>query len=76
MVLKRSVGFNSICCHNIVYRSFGKVLKDNYFKELESRLHTVYLSEGYSAVAIITQEAGVGIPYLDKFSISLQRQVR
>ncbi|XP_033629478.1 N-acetylglutamate synthase, mitochondrial-like [Asterias rubens] len=60
--------------NKLITRSFGKVLKDNYFKELESRLHTVYLSEGYSAVAIITQEAGVGIPYLDKFSISLQRQ--
>ncbi|XP_022102615.1 N-acetylglutamate synthase, mitochondrial-like isoform X2 [Acanthaster planci] len=58
----------------LVTRSFGRVLKENYFKELEGRLHTVYLSEGYSAVAVITQEAGLNVPYLDKFSISLQRQ--
>ncbi|XP_038048735.1 N-acetylglutamate synthase, mitochondrial-like [Patiria miniata] len=58
----------------LLTRSFGRVLKDNYFQELEGRLHTIYLSEGYSAAAIITQEVGVTIPYLDKFSISLQRQ--
>ena len=60
----------------VVRRSFGRVLRDNYFKELEGRLHTIYLSEGYSAVAIITQEAGLNVPYLDKFSIRLQRQVK
>ena len=45
--------------------------------ELPRRLHTIYLSEGYNAVAIITKEANVNdVPYLDKFSISLQTQVR
>lgn len=59
----------------LITRSFGRVLKKNYILELPRRLHTIYLSEGYNAVAIITKENDVhNVPYLDKFSISLQTQ--
>ena len=45
--------------------------------ELPKKLHTIYLSEGYNAVAIITKEQEAGeVPYLDKFSISQKTQVR
>ncbi|XP_063953050.1 N-acetylglutamate synthase, mitochondrial-like [Lytechinus pictus] len=59
----------------LITRSFGRVLKKNYITDLPRRLHTIYLSEGYNAVAIITNEDDVhNVPYLDKFSISLQTQ--
>ncbi|XP_072181173.1 N-acetylglutamate synthase, mitochondrial-like [Diadema setosum] len=59
----------------LITRSFGRVLKRSYMQELPRRLHTIYLSEGYNAVAIITKEDDVhDVPYLDKFSISLQTQ--
>ena len=44
--------------------------------DLPKRLHKLYLSEGYNAVAILTKEEVCDIPYLDKFSISQSTQVK
>ncbi|XP_056263658.1 N-acetylglutamate synthase, mitochondrial [Pseudoliparis swirei] len=55
--------------------SFDKTLKRDYIESLEGRLHSIYLSEGYSAAAIITMEpVNSGTPYLDKFVVSSSKQ--
>ncbi|XP_072031284.1 N-acetylglutamate synthase, mitochondrial-like [Amphiura filiformis] len=61
--------------NSLLTRSFGRVLHSDYMSELPKKLHTIYLSEGYNAVAIITNEKEAGeVPYLDKFSISQKSQ--
>ncbi|KAM4691661.1 N-acetylglutamate synthase, mitochondrial [Rhinophrynus dorsalis] len=60
---------------SLVNRSFQKNLREDYIKSVESRLNSVYLSEGYNAAAIITTEPVLGgTPYLDKFVVSSGRQ--
>ncbi|OCT60043.1 hypothetical protein XELAEV_18046062mg [Xenopus laevis] len=60
---------------SLVNRSFQKPLKEDYIKSVSSRLHSVYLSEGYNAAAIITKEPVLGgTPYLDKFVVSSGQQ--
>ncbi|KAE8575419.1 hypothetical protein XENTR_v10003831 [Xenopus tropicalis] len=60
---------------SLVNRSFQKPLKEDYIKSMSSRLHSVYLSEGYNAAAIITKEPVLGgTPYLDKFVVSSGQQ--
>lgn len=60
---------------SLISSSFEKTLTERYLDDLEPRLHSIYLSEGYSAVAIITQEAvSSGTPYLDKFVVSSSLQ--
>ncbi|XP_075436475.1 N-acetylglutamate synthase, mitochondrial [Ascaphus truei] len=60
---------------SLVNRSFQKTLREDYIGSLGSRLHSVYLSEGYNAAAIITMEPVLGgTPYLDKFVVSSGRQ--
>ncbi|XP_077108670.1 N-acetylglutamate synthase, mitochondrial [Ranitomeya variabilis] len=60
---------------SLVNRSFQKKLKENYISNVAKRLHSVYLSEGYNAAAIITTEPVLGgTPYLDKFVVSSGRQ--
>ncbi|XP_073539340.1 N-acetylglutamate synthase, mitochondrial [Phyllobates terribilis] len=60
---------------SLVNRSFQKKLKENYISNVAKRLHSVYLSEGYNAAAIITIEPVLGgTPYLDKFVVSSGRQ--
>lgn len=59
----------------LINKSFEKTLKRDYIDSLKGRLHSVYLSEGYSAAAIITMEpVNDGTPYLDKFVISSSKQ--
>uniref|UniRef100_A0A667WX41 N-acetylglutamate synthase, mitochondrial n=1 Tax=Myripristis murdjan TaxID=586833 RepID=A0A667WX41_9TELE len=59
----------------LINKSFDKTLRHDYIASLRGRLHSIYLSEGYSAAAIITQEpVGGGTPYLDKFVVSSSRQ--
>ncbi|XP_019636459.1 PREDICTED: N-acetylglutamate synthase, mitochondrial-like isoform X1 [Branchiostoma belcheri] len=60
--------------NELIKRSFGRVLKDDYWERLQDRLNTLYLSEGYNAAAIVTNEQVDGMPYLDKFSVSTQIQ--
>lgn len=60
---------------SLVTRSFNKMLRSNYLESIAGKIHTIYISEAYNAVAIITNEEGVdGIPYLDKFAVSTQIQ--
>ncbi|XP_045670497.1 LOW QUALITY PROTEIN: N-acetylglutamate synthase, mitochondrial [Ursus americanus] len=60
---------------NLVNASFGKTLRDDYLASLRPRLHSVYVSEGYNAAAILTTEPVLGgTPYLDKFVVSSSRQ--
>ncbi|XP_019961429.2 N-acetylglutamate synthase, mitochondrial [Paralichthys olivaceus] len=59
----------------LINKSFDKTLRRDYIDSLEGRLHSVYLSEGYSAAAIITMEpVNSGTPYLDKFVVSSSKQ--
>ncbi|XP_036945290.1 N-acetylglutamate synthase, mitochondrial [Acanthopagrus latus] len=59
----------------LINKSFDKTLRRDYIDSLKGRLHSVYLSEGYSAAAIITMEpVNRGTPYLDKFVVSSSKQ--
>ncbi|KAM3598422.1 uncharacterized protein V6R79_017865 [Siganus canaliculatus] len=59
----------------LINKSFDKTLREDYIASLQGRLHSVYLSEGYSAAAIITVEpVNSGTPYLDKFVVSSSKQ--
>uniref|UniRef100_UPI0037E952E4 N-acetylglutamate synthase, mitochondrial n=1 Tax=Semicossyphus pulcher TaxID=241346 RepID=UPI0037E952E4 len=59
----------------LINKSFDKNLRRDYIDSLKGRLHSIYLSEGYSAAAIITMEpVNSGTPYLDKFVVSSSKQ--
>ncbi|CAB1341575.1 unnamed protein product [Coregonus sp. 'balchen'] len=59
----------------LINKSFEKNLREDYIESLKGRLHSIYLSEGYSAAAIITREpVSSGTPYLDKFVVSSSKQ--
>ncbi|CAL8301515.1 unnamed protein product [Merluccius merluccius] len=60
---------------SLINSSFDKTLSETYLETLETRLHSIYLSEGYSAVAIITREpVSSATPYLDKFVVCSSEQ--
>ncbi|XP_043087480.1 N-acetylglutamate synthase, mitochondrial isoform X2 [Puntigrus tetrazona] len=59
----------------LINKSFEKKLREDYIASLKGRLHSIYLSQGYSAAAIITTEpVNSGTPYLDKFVVSSGKQ--
>ncbi|XP_073689579.1 N-acetylglutamate synthase, mitochondrial [Garra rufa] len=59
----------------LISKSFDKNLREDYISSLNGRLHSIYLSQGYSAAAIITTEpVNSGTPYLDKFVVSSSKQ--
>ncbi|XP_026179904.1 N-acetylglutamate synthase, mitochondrial [Mastacembelus armatus] len=59
----------------LINKSFDKTLRQDYIDSLKGRLHSIYLSEGYNAAAIITVEpVNGGTPYLDKFVVSSNKQ--
>ncbi|KAM6965996.1 N-acetylglutamate synthase, mitochondrial [Tautogolabrus adspersus] len=60
----------------LINMSFDKTLRQDYIDSLKGRLYSIYLSEGYSAAAIITMEPvnSLGTPYLDKFVVSSSKQ--
>ncbi|XP_078125858.1 N-acetylglutamate synthase, mitochondrial [Sander vitreus] len=59
----------------LINKSFDKSLRQDYIDSLKGRLHSIYLSEGYSAAAIVTMEpVNSGTPYLDKFVVSSSKQ--
>ncbi|XP_052830155.1 N-acetylglutamate synthase, mitochondrial [Octopus bimaculoides] len=60
--------------HNLLLKAFGRNLKDGYFEMIQNQLHTLYLSEDYSAAAIILHENSTDVPYLDKFAVSQKAQ--
>ncbi|XP_068193998.1 N-acetylglutamate synthase, mitochondrial [Antennarius striatus] len=60
---------------SLINKSFDKTLRGEYITSLRGRLHSIYLTEGYSAAAIITMEqVNGGTPYLDKFVVSTSKQ--
>ncbi|GCB71329.1 N-acetylglutamate synthase, mitochondrial isoform X2 [Scyliorhinus torazame] len=60
---------------SLINKSFGKDLRKDYILVLNPRLHSIYLSEGYNAAAIITREPVLnGMPYLDKFVVSTNKR--
>ncbi|RXN00238.1 N-acetylglutamate synthase, mitochondrial [Acipenser ruthenus] len=60
---------------SLINKSFGKNLKGDYIVSLQERLHSIYLSECYTAAAILTKEpVKSGTLYLDKFVVSSSRQ--
>ncbi|XP_005751040.1 N-acetylglutamate synthase, mitochondrial [Pundamilia nyererei] len=68
-------GIDVDCLLALINKSFEKTLKKCYIDSLKGRLHSIYLSEGYSAAAIITMEpVNGGTPYLDKFVVSSSKQ--
>lgn len=46
---------------------FGAKIDQGYFEYTKPRLQKIYVSENYRAVAIVTKQPGVPIPYLDKY---------
>ncbi|XP_058626277.1 N-acetylglutamate synthase, mitochondrial isoform X2 [Onychostoma macrolepis] len=59
----------------LINKSFEKNLREDYIASLKGRVHSIYLSQGYSAAAIITTEpVNSGTPYLDKFVVSSSKQ--
>ncbi|XP_029294188.1 LOW QUALITY PROTEIN: N-acetylglutamate synthase, mitochondrial [Cottoperca gobio] len=59
----------------LISKSFDRTLRRDYIDSLKGRLHSIYLSEGYSAAAIITMEpVNSGTLYLDKFVVSSSKQ--
>ncbi|KAJ7992190.1 hypothetical protein DPEC_G00275960 [Dallia pectoralis] len=59
----------------LINTSFEKNLKGDYIESIRGRLHSIYLSEGYSAAAIITREdVSSHTLYLDKFVVSGSKQ--
>ncbi|XP_054614333.1 N-acetylglutamate synthase, mitochondrial isoform X1 [Dunckerocampus dactyliophorus] len=56
----------------LINKAFDKTLQKDYIDSLKGRLHSVYLSEGYTAAAIVTME--VNTPYLDKLVVSSSEQ--
>ncbi|XP_016895742.1 N-acetylglutamate synthase, mitochondrial [Cynoglossus semilaevis] len=59
----------------LINQSFDRTLREDYIKSLNGRLHSIYLSEGYHAAAIITMEpVNGGTPYLDKFVVRSSKQ--
>lgn len=60
---------------DLLIKSFDKPLNAEYFSTLKDRLHTLYVTESYSAAAVITKEDGVhNVPYLDKFTVGRKSQ--
>lgn len=59
----------------LVTQSFQKPLKPDYMETVEKHLCSVYISESYSAAAVVIQDKeNCEIPYLDKFVISSTSQ--
>lgn len=58
----------------LLNKSFKKNLKKTYLSSLEERPHTIYVSNSYSAAAIITIDKEIRVPYLCKFAISETKQ--
>ena len=58
----------------IIEDSFERKLKDNYFAVLAKRSPYIYVTENYSALAIVTKALS-NYNYLDKLCVTTQKQV-
>lgn len=52
--------------------SFGRKLHLDYFDK--KRFFRIYLADSYRATAILTVDAALGVPYLDKFAVTTEAQ--
>ena len=59
---------------SLLENSFEKKLKDDYFDILSKRDPSIFVTENYSALAIVTKELNK-YNYLDKFCVETQNQV-
>ncbi|XP_076439463.1 N-acetylglutamate synthase, mitochondrial-like isoform X2 [Babylonia areolata] len=59
---------------NLLSRSFKKDLSNTYFEDIRNQVHTIFVSECYTAAAIICHVEGCDIPYLCKLAVSAQAQ--
>ena len=59
---------------HLIEKSFNKKLRDDYFEKLKMRCPIIYITENYSALAIITRELE-NYAYLDKLCVAEQYQV-
>ncbi|XP_077391142.1 N-acetylglutamate synthase, mitochondrial [Festucalex cinctus] len=74
--IHRYTSFNEIDVDRLlalINKTFDKTLKRDYIDSLKGHLHSVYLSEGYTAAAIVTMEVA-NTPYLDKIVVSSTEQ--
>ncbi|KAK7112830.1 N-acetylglutamate synthase, mitochondrial-like [Littorina saxatilis] len=58
----------------LLSKSFKKSLSDTYFDDVRHQIHTIYLSERFTAAAVILCTADCDVPYLCKFAVSAQAQ--
>ena len=58
----------------IIENSFEKKLKEDYFERLAKRKPVIFVTENYSALAIVTKEFK-DYAYLDKFCVATRHQV-
>jgi acetylglutamate kinase len=66
-----SAGIDRARLRELLEACFGRKLDEDYFDK--KTFYRVYLSEAYTATAIITQGHGLP-PYLDKFAVTTQAQ--
>ena len=60
---------------SLLENSFEKKLKDDYFDILSKRDPSIFVTENYSALAIVTKELNK-YNYLDKFCVETHNQVK
>jgi bifunctional N-acetylglutamate synthase/kinase len=73
--IQRHVDFSTIDTarlRTLVEQSFGRSLDEAYFAT--TRTSAIYLAESYRGAAILTADAELGIPYLDKFAVTTEAQ--
>lgn len=58
----------------MIENSFNKKLKSDYFEKLAKRNPVIFITENYTAAAIVTRELN-NYAYLDKFCVETQHQV-
>ena len=58
----------------LIETSFEKKLKDDYFQKLKTHNPIIFMTETYSAMAIVIQDFN-NFAYLDKFCVAAQHQV-
>ncbi|XP_074657984.1 N-acetylglutamate synthase, mitochondrial-like [Tubulanus polymorphus] len=59
---------------DLLSTSFGSPMIPDYFNSLKISLHKMFISESYSAVAIITKHPNTDVPYLCKFAVDQKTQ--
>lgn len=58
----------------LVETAFQRKLRPEWIESFPQRLYRLYLSQSYNGAAILTNEPGIHIPYLDKFAVTSASQ--